>query len=74
MKRRTFFATCLCVLTMACLAHAIRPIGATYVPFERFITNMEAFVKEDPNNGCMTVYALSPRRFRPTARPRGRWA
>jgi hypothetical protein len=28
----------------------------------------------EPGFGCMTVYAVSRRRFRPTARPRGRWA
>ena len=50
MKHRVLATTCLCVLSMAGLAHAMRPIGATYVPFERFIANMEAFVKNDPND------------------------
>ncbi len=50
MVRRTLSVTCLSVLSMTCLAHAIRPPGATYVPFDRLIANMEAFVRDCPND------------------------
>lgn len=50
MKRRVFFVACLCVLCMACLVHAIRFPGAAYVPFDRLIANMEAFIKDHPND------------------------
>lgn len=57
MKRRTLFVVCLCVLSMACLVHAIAFPAPWYVPFDRLIANTEAFIKVHPNDpqGYYTV-------------------
>lgn len=48
--RRDFFIVCLAVLFMACPVHAIRFPSAGYVPFDRLTANMEAFVRDCPND------------------------
>jgi hypothetical protein len=53
MKRPTVFAACLGVLTMISTAQARTTrgwVGATYVPLDRVIPNMETFIKEHPND------------------------
>ncbi len=50
MKRRTLFAICLAVLSMAGLVQAIAFPAPWYVPFDRLIANTEAFIKDHPND------------------------
>jgi hypothetical protein len=50
MKRRTPLAAGLLLLSMACLAHAFFFPGATYVPFDRVVTNTETYVKDHPKD------------------------
>jgi hypothetical protein len=53
MKQRIPLVACLLLLSLACLAHAVRPPWTpttTYVPFDRLMANVEAFIKADPHN------------------------
>ncbi len=57
MKLRTLLLACLFLLSMACLTHAYYFPAATYVPFDRLIANMEAYIRDHPNDpqGYYTV-------------------
>jgi hypothetical protein len=49
MRRRALFAACLGMLSVTGLVHG-RFAMPTYVPLDRIIPNMEAFVKDHPND------------------------
>ena len=50
MKLRTLLIACLLLLSMACLTHAFYFPSATYMPFDRLIANVEAYVRDHPKD------------------------